>query len=167
MNPDHPILSLGTKLSRCVAFLVLCTASALAADPVPVRPLGADGKALNLDFETGTLQDWKAEGRAFEKQPVKGDAIAARRKDMKSQHQGDYWIGTFEALGDDATGTLTSAPFKVTHRWASFLVAGGSTEGNRVELARAAAKKVFFKVSGFNTENLAPVVVALEMEMGQ
>src|ERR1051325_5073671 len=86
---------------------------------------------------------------------------------MKSQHQGDYWIGTFEVLGDDATGTLTSVPFKVTHRWASFLVAGGSTEGNRVELVRAADKKVFFKVSGFNTENLEPVVVDLDKELGK
>src|ERR1041385_2156684 len=150
-----------------VSSFLLVTPLLIAADPVAIRPLGADGKPLNLDFETGTLQDWKAEGRAFEKQPVKGDAVAARRKDMKSQHQGDYWIGSFEAFGDDATGTLTSVPFKVTHRGASFLVAGGSTEGNRVELARAADKKVFFKVSGFNTEDLAPVVVDLEKEMGK
>ncbi|MBL8869943.1 MAG: VCBS repeat-containing protein, partial [Planctomycetaceae bacterium] len=29
-------------------------------------PLSADGKPLNLDFETGTLQDWTATGNAFE-----------------------------------------------------------------------------------------------------
>ena len=28
-----------------------------AADPAGVRPLGADGQPLNLDFETGTLKD--------------------------------------------------------------------------------------------------------------
>jgi hypothetical protein len=31
------------------------------ADP-GVLPVGADGKPLNLDFETGTLKDWTATG---------------------------------------------------------------------------------------------------------
>ena len=35
--------------------------------PAGVLPVGADGKPLNLDFETGTLQDWTAEGEAFTK----------------------------------------------------------------------------------------------------
>jgi uncharacterized membrane protein len=73
-----------------------------AADPKAsegVLPLGADGKPLNLDFETGTLKDWTATGDAFAKQPVKGDLVAARRSDMKSQHQGQYWIGGFEVVG--------------------------------------------------------------------
>src|SRR5213075_3118273 len=94
-----------------------------AADPKTsegVLPLGADGQPLNLDFETGTLKDWTATGDAFDKQPTKGDAVSARRGDMKSEHQGQYWIGSFEAKGDPATGTLTSAPFKVTQPWASF-----------------------------------------------
>src|SRR6201997_5093990 len=84
---------------------------ALAADSTPpegVLPLGADGKPLNLDFETGTLKDWTAEGDAFDGQPIRGDTVFARRRDMKSNHQGDYWIGTFEKHGDKAKGTLTS-----------------------------------------------------------
>ena len=44
---------------------------------------------------------------------------------MKSQHQGQYWIGGYETHGDKPQGTLTSVPFKVTHPWASFLVGGG------------------------------------------
>ena len=56
--------------------------------PEGVLPVGADGKPLNLDFETGTLKDWTAEGDAFKGQPIKGDTVAKRRGDMKSQHQG-------------------------------------------------------------------------------
>src|SRR5947209_3883878 len=73
-----------------------------------IRPVGTEGRALNLDFETGTLRDWNAEGTAFAGQPVKGDTVAARRADMKSQHQGQYWIGTYERDGDKPEGTLTS-----------------------------------------------------------
>src|SRR6516225_5969854 len=92
-----------------------------ATPPEGVRPVGADGKPLNLDFETGTLKDWTAEGEAFRGQPIKGDAVAPRRGDMKSQHQGDYWIGGYELRGDPPQGTLTSVAFKVTYPWASFL----------------------------------------------
>src|SRR6185369_14281655 len=44
------------------------------ADPndVGVLPVGADGKPLNLDFETGDLKDWTAEGDAFKGQPIRG-----------------------------------------------------------------------------------------------
>src|SRR5262245_32565179 len=85
-----------------------------------VRPLGGDGKPLNLDFETGTLKDWTAEGDAFVGQPVKGDTVHPRRGDMHSRHQGQYWIGGYELKGDKPQGTLTSVPFRVTHPWASF-----------------------------------------------
>src|SRR6185295_3545215 len=86
-----------------------------AQDPADgIAPVGADGKPLNLDFETGTLKDWTATGTAFDGQPVKGDAVAKRRADMKSEHKGEYWIGTYEnPAGDTPTGTLTSVPFKV------------------------------------------------------
>src|SRR5579871_1328689 len=99
------------------------------APPKPnegVLPLGRDGKPLNLDFETGTLKDWTAEGEAFRGQPIKGDTVARRRGDMKSQHQGEYWIGGYELHGDRPQGTLTSVAFKVTYPWASFLIGGGS-----------------------------------------
>src|SRR5271166_2282477 len=79
--------------------------------PEGVLPVGADGKPLNLDFETGTLKDWTAEGDAFKGQPIKGDTVFKRRNDMKSQHQGQYWIGTYEKFGDKPQGTLTSVPF--------------------------------------------------------
>ena len=45
----------------------------------------------------GNLTNWTATGNAFEFQPTKGDNPTARgRKSQPSQHQGDFWIGTFE-----------------------------------------------------------------------
>src|SRR5271157_5957164 len=88
-----------------------------AAAPTPpegVLPVGANGKPLNLDFETGTLEDWRAEGEAFAGQPIKGDTVFPRRSDMHSRHQGQYWIGSYERKGDPPQGTLTSVPFKIT-----------------------------------------------------
>jgi putative membrane-bound dehydrogenase-like protein len=126
-----------------------------------IAPLDAEGKALNLDFETGTLDGWTATGAAFEKQPVKGDAVAARRGDMKSRHVGQFWVGTYEVGGDAPQGTLVSARFKVTHPWGSFRVAGGSTEATCVEILRARDKQPVARVSGDDTEDLKPVVVDL------
>lgn len=62
--------------------LALSPAQPPKADPneVGVLPLGADGKPLNLDFETGDLKDWTAEGDAFKGQPIKGDTVFARRR---------------------------------------------------------------------------------------
>src|SRR6059058_5806414 len=124
---------------------------AIGADTKPaepaegVLPVGADGKPLNLDFETGTLKDWTAEGDAFKDQPIKGDTVAPRRGDMKSQHQGNYWIGGYEKHGDKPTGTLTSVAFQVTHPWASFLVGGGPWADTCVELVRKDTGEVFFR----------------------
>src|SRR3954465_10035300 len=76
------------------AVLVLILAGMVwAAEPVGELPVGEDGKPLNFDFEGGTLKDWVATGDAFDKQPIKGDTVAPRRSDMKSEHRGQYWIG--------------------------------------------------------------------------
>jgi serine/threonine protein kinase len=134
--------------------------------PGGVLPVGADGKPLNLDFETGTLKDWTAEGEAFKGQPIKGDTVARRRNDMKSQHQGQYWIGGYERHGDQPQGTLTSVPFKVTHPWASFLVGGGRWPDTRVELVRADTRQVFARSSGLQDENMRRVAVDLRPLLG-
>ncbi|HVK10253.1 MAG TPA: PVC-type heme-binding CxxCH protein, partial [Gemmataceae bacterium] len=131
-----------------------------AADPDPgVLPLGADGKPLNLDFETGTLKDWTATGSAFKDQPIKGDTVAKRRGDMKSRHQGEFWIGGFEKVQDRPTGTLTSVPFKVTHRWATFLIGGGPSPITCVELVHD--NQVFLRVSGLEAEDMQREIVDL------
>jgi putative membrane-bound dehydrogenase-like protein len=147
---------------------LLLSAAAVAQEkdkavlPQGVLPKGADGKPLNLDFETGTLQDWTAEGEAFVEQPVKGDTVFARRQDMKSEHAGEFWVGSYERKGDAPQGTLTSAPFRVTHRYAAFLIGGGPTDATRIELARKENGRVFYKTSGNERENMHRVVVDLK-----
>jgi putative membrane-bound dehydrogenase-like protein len=160
------------SLSGPLLFLAL-TAPAAGADPAPkadpgMLPVGADGKPLNLDFETGTLKDWIVEGEAFKGQPIKGDTVAPRRGDMKSEHQGTYWIGGYEKAGDKPTGTLTSKSFKVTHPWASFLVGGGPHPLETcVELVEKEGGKVFFRAAGLEEENLRRVAVDLKDVQGK
>ncbi|MGZ5517375.1 MAG: PVC-type heme-binding CxxCH protein [Limisphaerales bacterium] len=132
-----------------------------------IKPTGSDGKPLNLDFETGTLKDWVSEGDAFHNQPVHGDTVQARRSDMHSSHQGNFWIGTYENGGDAPLGDLTSIAFKASHPYASFLVAGGSSPETCVELVDESTGKTFFKTSGYDHEQLRPVVVDLKNELGK
>ncbi len=118
-----------------------------APEPLPRGghlPTDDQGQPLNFDFEAGNLRDWQATGKAFDKQPVEGDKVHARRQDMRSDHLGNFWVGTFEVGGDAPQGTLTSRPFRITRPWASFLVAGGSQLSTRVELVRADLAKVIY-----------------------
>src|SRR2546421_70861 len=152
-----------------LSFLLLGTL-AVAADTTPpegVLPTGADGRPLNLDFETGTLKDWTADGDAFQGQPIRGDTVSRRRTDMKSRPQGNYWIGGWERAGDKPQGTLTSVPFKVTHPWASFLVGGGPYPTTCVELVRRDTGEVFSRTSGMEEENLRRVAVDLRPQLGK
>src|SRR5262249_34987484 len=155
----HPFPAAGGSmyrrlLSLCLTCLLVSALSARFEDaPAPdagVLPVGADGKPLNLDFETGTLKDWTATGTAFRNQPAKGAPVHPRRADMHSRHQGSYWIGTYERQSDQPQGTLTSAPFKITHPYASFLVGGGPHATTCVELVlkEGGKEKVFHRASG-------------------
>ncbi|HEY1600790.1 MAG TPA: PVC-type heme-binding CxxCH protein [Pirellulales bacterium] len=166
-----------SSVAQRVAIVALCflTFSPRAQAAQPESPahrggqLPADdkGQPLNFDFETGDLRDWQATGEAFRGQPTKGDAVHARRADMRSDHEGDYWVGTFEVAGDGPQGTLTSRPFKVTRPYASFLVAGGSQPSTRVEIIAAETRKPVYQISGDDTENLKAVVVDLSAQVGK
>ncbi len=128
---------------------------------------GSDGRELNLDFETGTLADWTAEGDAWEGQPIKGDTVYPRRNEMRSYHAGDYWIGGYEKFGDERTGTLTSAPFVVSHRYGTFRTNGGETEKTRVELVSKDSGKAFYTMVGNQNETMRQITVDLRAYMGK
>jgi putative membrane-bound dehydrogenase-like protein len=131
-------------------------------------PKAANGRVLNLDFETGDLSDWELEGTAFKGQPVKGDTVRSRRDDSVSGQSGEYWIGTFEPEGRDGPqGTLTSAPFPVTHPFASFLVGGGAGGALRVEIVRSDTNEVIHSASGRSREEMRPVAVDLRLHQGK
>lgn len=142
-----------------------------AAQPKPVvargevvpgtLPLNDAGQPLNTDFEKGTLQDWTATGTAWDKSPSKGDAVNRRRQDMRSGHRGEFWAGGYEANGDAATGTLTSAAFIASQPWASFLIGGGSGHQTRMEILNAASGQVLFTATGPDNEEMTALFVDL------
>lgn len=126
--------------------------------------VGASGPPT-LDFESGDLRGWTLEGDAFVGQPVRGDTVAARGREP-SRHAGEYWIGGYEKLGDDAKGTLTSDPFEVTAPFASFLVGGGGHDTTCVEILSASDGRKLFTTSGANFESMQRVIADLRTEVG-
>lgn len=128
-------------------------------EPAAIKPVAADGNPLNLDFETGTLAGWTAEGDAWTRQPITSADLAPRT--LVTRHEGKSWIGWHPQAGDAPTGRLTSRRFPVTHRWAGFLVGGGSDRSVRVEIVNAATGDVIAAASGANVEALRREVVDL------
>lgn len=161
------------RLPRLRTFVLATSAFAFACFASPAiaqegtLPKGEDGNTLNLDFEKGTLEDWKAEGDAFEGQPIEGDTVRKRRGDMASRHQGKLWVGSYERKFDPPKGTLTSASFEVTQPFASFLFAGGVHSETRVELVRESDGEVIYRTSGADREDLRRFVVDLQKERGK
>ncbi len=123
----------------------------------------------NSDFELGDLSHWKGEGSAFERQPTLGDNPAAREKGKHSNHQGKYWIGTYELYQgksreepggvrkDAAFGTLRSEPFKIRGYAIWFLLGGGKGSGLEVRLY-VDGKVVRTAKNTENHEDMRPVI---------
>lgn len=130
--------------------------------PVAGLPVVKEGRALNLGFEAGTLDDWTAEGEAFGNAPVEGDVLIVRTGETRSNHTGNYWMSSIEENGHRAKGMLTSDAFNVTQPFASFQVAGGALAGTRVELVHAQSEDIIFSISGHDHPSLRPVVVDLQ-----
>jgi hypothetical protein len=119
-------------------------------DGKPGRGVWSDSQhhdsSSTWDFETGQLNGWTATGTAFNRQPTYGDNPSARHRGQPSNHQGNYWIGTYEnrptpqdtpgtVQGDGPKGTLTSQPFVISKPAIGFLVGGGcDMNGARIEL---------------------------------
>ncbi len=119
-----------------------------------------------LDFESGDLRGWTMTGRAFVDQPILGDTSDARQSG-KSLHAGRAWIGGYEKLGDEPTGTLTSAPFVLAQPWVSFLIGGGASAATRVEVVLAEDQRVLFQSSGANYESMQRLAVDLSAYVGE
>jgi putative membrane-bound dehydrogenase-like protein len=122
------------------------------------------GRALNFDFEAGSLADWQPTGDAFE--IVKGDGGAASRREPATSHAGTYWVSSRPG-GSARRGTLSSTPFPVTHPYASFLVAGGAFSSTRVELVLADGGTVFYTINGSDHGTLRPAVIDLRPYAGK
>jgi putative membrane-bound dehydrogenase-like protein len=168
---------IGNKLGAFVLFQRRGDAPRPIRDPHPVpaekpagkppeKPGGKSGVFSNFGFETGDLTGWTATGDAFEGQPIRGDTVSARGREP-SLHEGEFWIGGYEKLGDNRKGTLTSDPFVVSKPWASFLVGGGAYLQTRVEIVRADDGRAIFQSSGANFESLQRVAVDLSSHVGE
>jgi hypothetical protein len=147
------------KLTRSVPAPRATGAYEPIGDP-GMLPVDAEGKPLNLSFESGSLDNWRAEGPAFAGQPVdKG-----RSGEIGRLHGGRYFIGGGHA-GNQAQGTLTSDTFVVSHPYASYLIADTGPY-SRVEIVTADNKKVFHATAG-TPGPMKPVVVDLRKLMGK
>lgn len=129
------------------------------------RPLPLGLLFPNSDFENGNLDNWTASGTAFDYQPTKGDNPTARKGRQPSNHQGDFWIGTYEKYqgvpgqqpgktqGDKPTGTLTSIPFQLSEDCISFLI-GGGRRLDSVYVALIVDGSEVLKATGNNNESM-------------
>jgi len=139
------------------------------AESIGTESIGAGatdntGTSLNLDLESGELNDWTATGDAFAGQPVGTDGISQRWPGQVSNKHGDYFVGGFEKVGDSGTGTLTSLAFRVTHPFASFLIGGGNSPATRVDILaipKNGEPTVIFTAVGDNREQMRRVVADL------
>ena len=137
---------------------------------VSITPVGADGKALNLGFETASLTGWTAEGNAWAAHPARyAEPSTPRRKtDLPTDPVGNYWIGPSNKPGPNGTGRLTSPTFEVTHRWGSYLVGGGrDINQTRVELVDATSGAILHSASGQGSDTLRREIVDFSSSVGR
>jgi hypothetical protein len=122
-------------------------------------PVSADGTPLNLGFESGTLEGWKAEGQAFNGQPVEKNLRGSRAP------IGRYHVAGNAGVGAQAKGTLTSEPFAVTHPYASYLLFTTRAK-SRAEIVTADDNHAFHTASG-DHRGFHPVVIDVKKIMGR
>jgi putative membrane-bound dehydrogenase-like protein len=133
-------------------------AEATVAGQLPTK----DGQPLNLNFETGTLKDWTATGDAFTNPLFNTDPSPVHEKEMNIGFEGKYFLSSGGTTNYKLTGTLTSAPFKVTQPFAAFRVSGGALQDTRVELVLAGTDNVIYHITGQGRATLQPAVVDLQ-----
>lgn len=108
--------------------------------------------AVIEDFESG-FGSWKTEGNAFEKNPVDGSKKNGDQSNITG-YSGTYLVNTYTAIdGDDATGKLTSKPFKITDDYIVFKIGGGAHE-NKTCINLVINNKVVRTATGENSETL-------------
>src|SRR5690606_15151767 len=122
-----------------------------------------DGEPVNVDFEDGTLEGWRAEGDAFAGSAVR----SADNAQGVTGFEGSRWVSSGDTITYLARGTLVSEPFTVTEPFVSFRTAGGALKDTRVEIVRAEDDSVLFEISGYGGSTLRPVVVDLSPHVGE
>lgn len=121
-----------------------------------------NGQPVNLNFETGTLQDWTATGDAFANGLISADPSPLHEKEMRIGFDGKFFVSSGGITNAKQIGTLTSVPFTVTQPFASFKVSGGALQDTRVEIRQTGSDVVIFSITGQGRATLQPVVVDLQ-----
>ncbi len=81
-------------------------------------------RELFENFEAGSYGQWKAEGTAFGRGPVKSEDAA---KDEVTGQEGNYLVNSkLTVYGDSGTGKLISPAFTITREYINFKLGGGS-----------------------------------------
>lgn len=105
--------------------------------------------SMIADFETDGYAGWTATGTAFGAGPV---SETLPNQNVVSGFQGRY-VSSYHGT-DRGEGTLTSAPFKVTNAYISFLIGGGMHPGTAC-VNLLIDGKVVASATGENDEHLA------------
>ncbi|MCF3649388.1 PVC-type heme-binding CxxCH protein [Synoicihabitans lomoniglobus] len=147
------------------------TVAATDAVTAAITPTADDGRVLNLDFEAGDLSDWTATGDAWERQPngVRPANTATRRADEgEVMPTGRFAISPPWRNPSVGSGSLTSVPFTVRHRWASYIVGGDpDINRNRVELLLAENGAILHSAAAGTPGGVHRVVVDLASVLNQ
>nr|WEI57565.1 putative GH32 family protein [Micropterna sequax] len=108
------------KIVKSVSYLIM---AAILAGCSP-------GDIAIDDFESGTFDKWAVEGDAFGAKPAQG--AYPGQQEVKGW-EGKYLANSYNG-GDDARGTLTSAPFTIERDCINFLIGGGMHDSLYIEL---------------------------------
>ena len=126
-----------------------------------------DGQTLNLNFETGNLDNWTAKGDAFASPLIQTDPSPLHGEEGPIFFEGENFLSSGGLKNYQLTGTLTSDCFEVTSPFAAFRVSGGALVDTRVELVLAETDEVIFSSTGQGRATLQPVVADLSPFLGK
>ncbi|KAL2783842.1 glycosyl hydrolase [Aspergillus keveii] len=114
---------------------------------------GPEDSVIFEDFEgdaTFAARGWTATGDLANASPAKGTLAG---QNPVTGFQGQQLLNTF-IDGDATTGTLTSAPFDISHKYINFLVGGGSNV-NETAIRLKVDGRTVHTSTGSNSESLA------------
>lgn len=148
----------------------LYTGAAVVPDMVWVPidtgpPAGAPAGTLALfDFESKNLRGWDREGTAWGKRAVERPLPG---QGQVSRYRGRYYVTSMHG-GDEATGVLSSPPFRITGARLTFRMSGGAAEDLRVELVTTADQRaVRTAINDIDSERMREVTWDVRDVQGQ
>lgn len=122
------------------------------------------GTTILFDFERASLRDWESEGTAWgkrtEERPLPGQSPV-------SGYRGRSYATSMHG-GDQATGLLTSPPFRITGARLTFRMSGGASDDLRIELVTTADQRtVHTAVNDVDGERMREVTWDVRPLQGQ